>query len=156
VSLRDAYHRGGFYLFSREFIEEIPARLTGPGRFRFILQPAAAIVIGIRNGLADSRAGQPPYLYGLFFHRGHRRELARSGFKSVVNLLLMGILMDSIFQWVLFGASYPGAAVVVGPVLIATPYAVARALANRVHGMWRHVGQHKERDLSRGGQKHES
>jgi hypothetical protein len=50
----------------------------------------------------------------------------------VANLLLMGILLDPVFQWVILGASYPGPALVVGPVLIATPYAVARALSNRV------------------------
>ena len=130
-SLREALHRGGFYLFSREFVEDIPKRLTGPGRFRFILQPAVAIILGIRSGLADARAGRPPYLYGVLFHRGLRRELVKSGFESVVNLLLMGILLDSIFQWVLFGASYPGAALVVGPVLIVAPYTIARALSNR-------------------------
>ena len=44
----------------------------------------------------------------------------------------MGILLDSVCQWLILGASYPGAALVVGPVLIALPYAVARALGNRV------------------------
>jgi hypothetical protein len=44
----------------------------------------------------------------------------------------MGILLDSVFQWAILGASHPGPALVVGPVLIATPYAVARALSNRV------------------------
>jgi hypothetical protein len=134
-SLREAYNRGGFYLFTREFIEDIPRRLTGPGRFRFILQPTLATIIGIRSGLADARAGRPAYLYGVLFHRGLRRELVRSGYRSVVNLLLMGILLDSIFQWVLFGTSYPGAALVVGPVLIVAPYGVARALSNRVARM---------------------
>ena len=134
-SLREAYNRGGFYLFTREFIEDIPKRLTGPVRFRFILQPTLATVIGIRSGLADARAGRPPYLYGVLFQRGLRRELVRSGYRSVVNLLLMGILLDSIFQWVLFGTSYPGAALVVGPVLIVAPYGIARAFSNRVARM---------------------
>jgi hypothetical protein len=31
----------------------------------------------------------------------------------------------------ILGQSYPGAALVVGPVLITTPYAIARALSNR-------------------------
>ena len=48
-----------------------------------------------------------------------------------VGLLLMGILLDSIFQWAILGSSYPGAAVVVGPILIAAPYLLARALGNR-------------------------
>jgi hypothetical protein len=49
----------------------------------------------------------------------------------VANLLLMGVLLDAVLQWVILGVSHPGAALVVGPALIATPYAVARALANR-------------------------
>jgi hypothetical protein len=31
----------------------------------------------------------------------------------------------------ILGVSHPGAALIVGPVLITTPYALARALANR-------------------------
>ena len=130
-SLRDAYDRGGFYMFSRAFLEDIPKRLTGPGRFRFILQPLIATILGIRSGVADARAGRMPYLMALVTDRHGRRVLMREGFSTVVNVMLMGIMLDSIFQWVILGASYPGAALVVGPVLIATPYAVARALANR-------------------------
>lgn len=127
-SLRDAYDQGGFYLFSRAFVEDIPKRLTGPGRFRFILQPLVATILGIRNGLADARAGRPAYVYGVLFDRRLRRELLRSALGTLVNLLLMGILMDSVFQWLILGASYPGAALVVGPVLIVAPYTLARAL----------------------------
>jgi hypothetical protein len=87
-----------------------------------------AILLGIRNGLADVQAGRPPYLSGVLFHRDHRGELARTGFERVVNLLLMGILLDAIFPWVILGVSHPGAALVVGPVLIVAPYALARAL----------------------------
>jgi hypothetical protein len=140
-ALRDAIDRGGIYLFSRAFLEDIPARLAGPGRFRFIFQPLIAIVLGIRNGLGDARAGRPPYLSGVLFHRQHRGELVRTGFETVVNLLLMGILLDAVFQWVIIGVSHPGAALVVGPVLIVTPYALARALSNRLarwHGHGRH------------------
>jgi len=64
--------------------------------------------------------------------RQRRRELARDGLASVANLLLMGVLLDSIFQWVILGHSYPGAALVVGPVLIVGPYSLARALSNRL------------------------
>ena len=135
ASLRDAYDRGGLYVFSRDFIEDIPKRLAGPGRFRFLLQPLIATILGIRNGLADARAGRPPYLWGMLFHRHLRSELARTGLATVANLLLMGILMDSVFQWIILGVSYPGAALVVGPVLIMAPYAIARALSNRLVGL---------------------
>jgi hypothetical protein len=131
-SLRDAFDRGGIYLLSIAFLEDIPKRLTGPGRFRFVLQPSIAIVLDVWAGVADARMERPPYLSGIVFHREARRELLRSGFESVVNLLLMGILLDSVFQWLILGVSHPGAALVMGPVLIVLPYSVARALSNRL------------------------
>ena len=134
-SLRAALERGNFYVFSSEFLVDLPKRLFGPGRFRFLLQPAVAILLGIAAGRADARAGRPPYLYGLLFRGQDRGHLMRSAFRDIANLLLMGILVDSVCQWLILGASYPGAALVVGPVLIAGPYSVARALANRVTTM---------------------
>jgi hypothetical protein len=130
-SLREALKRGDFYLFSSAFCEDLPKRLAGPGRFRFILQPLIASILGIRSGLADARMGRPAYIFGVLFDRTLRPELLKSGFNTIVNLLLMGILLDSICQWIILGASYPGAALVVGPVMVAAPYSLARALANR-------------------------
>jgi hypothetical protein len=134
---RQAFERGGLYVFSQAFFEDLPKRLTGPGRLRFVFQPAVALLLGIRDGLGDRRAERPPYLYGILFRRRHRRELVQSGFAVVVNLILMGILLDAIAQWLILGSSYPGAALVVGPVLITIPYALARALANRAVGIHR-------------------
>lgn len=131
-SLREAFERGSIYFFSSAFIEDIPRRLSGPGRFRFVLQPLIAVILGIRSGRSDARAGRPPYLYGLVFHQHLRRELLRSSFETVINLMLMGILMDAVFQWIILGVSHPGAALVFGPVLIVIPYSIARALTNRL------------------------
>jgi hypothetical protein len=133
-ALRDAFDRGGLYLFSRGFLEDLPTRLAGPGRFRFVLQPLVATLLGIRSGVADARAGRLPYLFGLVTDRRRRRELVRDGLATVANLLLLGVLLDAVFQWVILGVSHPGAALVVGPVLIVAPYAIARALSNRVAG----------------------
>jgi len=131
-SLRDTFSRGGIYLFSQEFIEDIPRRLTGPGRFRFVIQPLIAVILGIIGGLSDARAGRPPYLYGILFHRHLRRDLVKTGFSIIVNLLLMGILLDAVFQRIIFGVTHPFAALLIGPILIVTPYAVARAFSNRL------------------------
>jgi hypothetical protein len=131
-SLLDAFNRGGIYLFSQAFFEDIPKRLAGPGRFRFILQPLFAFILGILNGLSDARLGRPPYIYGILFHQNLRRDLMREGFLTIVNLILMGILLDAVFQWIILGVSHFGAALVIGPILIVTPYGVARALSNRL------------------------
>ena len=131
-SLREAWERGGLYIFSRDFLVDLPKRLFGPGRFRLLLQPLVAMTLGVAAGRADARAGRPPYLYALLLGSQNRGALARSALGDVANLLLVGVLLDSVCQWLILGASYLGAALLVGPVLIAVPYASARALANRV------------------------
>ena len=128
----DTIETGRVYLFSSQFLEELPQRFTGTGRMRFILQPTLAILLGMRGGLADARAGNPPYLFGLLFHTGRRRELMQSGVAAISTLLAMGIILDVVFQWVLYRAVHPGAALVIGPILICLPYALSRALSNRL------------------------
>ena len=130
----DTVQTGRVYLFSRQFLEELPRRFTGPGRLRFLLQPTIAMVLGVRGGLADARAGNPPYLFGLIFASGRRRELLRSGAAAIRNLLAAGIVLDIVFQLFLYRSVHPGAALVVGPILIAAPYALSRALTTRVAG----------------------
>ena len=61
-ALRDTFETGRVYLFSRQFLEELPQRFTGPGRFRFILQPLVAILLRCRGGLGDARAGQRTFM----------------------------------------------------------------------------------------------
>jgi hypothetical protein len=134
-SMRDAFDRGGIYLFSRAFVDDIPRRISGPGRFRFILQPLIAVILGIRSGRSDALEGRPPYLFGILFLRDRRKDLLKSGFETVINLILMGILMDAVFQRIILGVSHPGAALVIGPLLILAPYTIARALTNRFSRM---------------------
>jgi len=128
----DTIETGRVYVFSRQFLEELPQRFTGPGRFRFILQPMVAIALGIRGGLADAKAGNPPYLFGLLFAAGRRRELLRSGAAAIRNLLALGIILDVVFQLVLYHSVHPGAALLVGPILICLPYTLSRALTTRL------------------------
>jgi hypothetical protein len=57
-AIMDTIETGRVYLFSRQFLEELPQRFTGPGRFRFILQPILAILLGVRGGMADAKAAR--------------------------------------------------------------------------------------------------
>ena len=56
----DTIEKGRVYLFSSQFLEELPQRFSGSGRLRFILQPLLAILRGVRGGMADAKAGNPP------------------------------------------------------------------------------------------------
>jgi hypothetical protein len=133
-AIMDTIETGRVYLFSRQFLEELPQRFTGPGRLRFILQPVVAIVLGIRGGLADAKAGNPPYVFGLLLGAGRRSESLRSGVAAIRNLLAVGIIMDIAFQLVIYHSVHPGAALLVGPILICFPYALSRALTTRLAG----------------------
>ena len=131
-ALRDAWERGGIYLFSWEFFEDLPRRLTGPGRMRFVFQPLVAILLGIRAGRGDAKAGRPPYFLAVIAHPQHRRQMLGETARELVNVVLIGVLLDAVSQWLILGVAHPGAALVVGPVLIGLPYALARAISNRV------------------------
>jgi hypothetical protein len=131
-----AVHRlvqtGDLYLFSERFFADMFARLSGPGRFRFILQPVMAILLGTRDGMKDAQTHSVPFLLGLMFHREHRLNLLRSALVSVCNLVAIAILLDIISQFLIFREIHPGAALLLGPALIGVPYALARAFANRI------------------------
>jgi hypothetical protein len=131
----DTIEKGRVYLFSSQFLEELPQRFSGSGRLRFILQPLLAILLGVRGGMADAKVGNPPYLFGLLFAAGQRRELLRSAGEAIGILLAMGIIFDVVFQLVLYREVHPGAALLIGPILICTPYALSRALTNRLARM---------------------
>jgi len=123
---------GDLYLFSERFFADMFARLSGPGRFRFILQPMVAILLGTRDGVKDARTHSPAFLLGLIFHSEHRVKLLRSALVSIRDLVAIAILLDIISQFLIFREIHSGAAVLLGPVLIGVPYALARAFTNRI------------------------
>jgi len=125
---------GDPYLFTHRFFADMLTRLSGPGRMRFILQPTVAILLGARDGAKDARAGFPPFLWALAVHSSRQRELLRSAFASVRNLVAIAIILDVVSQFLIFHEIHPGAALLLGPVLIAVPYALSRALTNRIVG----------------------
>jgi hypothetical protein len=129
-ALQDTIATGRIYLLSSEFLTDLPKRLTGPGRLRFLLQPTMAILLGARAGWADRKAGRPPYFMGVIFHAEHRWAYLRSGLGNVRDLLALGIILDAMAQYLIYGQIHPGAALVVGPVLICAPYSLARGMAN--------------------------
>ena len=137
-AVHETLETGRVYLFSKQFVEELPRRFTGPGRLRFILQPLTAILLGVYGGLADARQGEPPFIYALLFHAQKRRQLLRSGFAAVGDMLAIGILLDAVAQLLIYRRIHPGAALVIGPILICFPYAVSRALSGRLARRLKH------------------
>lgn len=135
-AIRTYLQTGVFYPFSHQFFADMIARLSGPGRMRFVMQPIVAILLGSRDGIKDAKAGASPFLWGLVHQQGHRKQLLQSAYASVQNLVAIAVLLDLISQYLIFHDIHPGAALLLGPVLIGTPYALSRALGNRLFA-WR-------------------
>jgi hypothetical protein len=136
---------GNPYLFTGQFFQDLLARLSGPARFRFILQPLVAIFLGTRDGRKDITAGSPPFLWRLIFNGDSpRSELVRGALASLSNLIAIAILLDVISQYLMFREIHPGAALILGPVLIGLPYSLSRALTNRIARRQIHEGKPSE------------
>src|ERR1700752_3130631 len=53
-AIRRLVQTGDLYLFSQQCFQDMLARLSGPGRLRFFIQPSIAILLGSRDGLEDA------------------------------------------------------------------------------------------------------
>jgi hypothetical protein len=107
-------------------------RVSGPMKFRLILQPAMAAFFAIRSGLADAKAGKPPYLWALLWDRGQREAMLKDGWKSVGRVFILALVLDVVYQIIVLRFVYPGEAVIVAVVLAIVPYLIVRGLTTRI------------------------
>jgi hypothetical protein len=111
---------------------QLIARVTGPMKFRLVLQPCMAAFFAIRAGLKDARLGNRPYFWSLLTDRGHRKEEIRDGWKSVGRVIILAIVLDVIYQIIEIHFVYPGEAIIVAFVLALLPYLILRGLVTRI------------------------
>jgi hypothetical protein len=121
-------------------VANLAGRITGPLTFRLVLQPAVAIIAGIRAGVADARADKPAWLWSVFTSRAHRRELLRDGWKDITKIFVAAVTVDVIYQWIAQRWIYPGEALLVAFVLACVPYALIRGPVNRLARLWMRRG----------------
>jgi len=112
--------------------EDLISRVSGPMHFRIILQPLMAAVFAFRDGRKDALEGRPPYFWALFINAGHRRDLLRSGWKSVGKIFVLAIILDVVYQCWVLRRLYPGESLVVALVLAIVPYLLLRGPVNRL------------------------
>ena len=119
-------------LTHRSFWEDLIGRVGGPITFRLILQPSIAVVLAIRDGLKDAKAGRPLYFWSLFTRSTERRQLLKDGWKSVGLVFVFAIVIDGVYQFIVCRWFYPGEALTVAIVLAIVPYLQIRGLANSI------------------------
>jgi hypothetical protein len=107
-------------------------RISGPMKFRLVLQPVMAATFAIIAGLKDAKAGKPPYFWGLITDPAHRVDMMKSGWKSVGMVFVLALILDVVYQIIVARFVYPGEAIIVAFVLAIVPYLMLRGTVNRL------------------------
>ena len=118
--------------FWTRVVDNMAARVTGPMQLRLLLQPMMASIFAIRSGLADAKAGKPPYFWALFSDPVHRAEMVKDGWKSIGKVFVLALILDVIYQIVATRFVYPGEAVTTALLLAIVPYLILRGLVTRL------------------------
>ena len=115
--------------------EHLVGRLTGPLTFRLLLQPTMTTLFALRDGLRDAGAGRPPFLGTILGSPDDRRRLIREGLTAIGKLALFAIVLDFVYQLIVFRRIYPAEAIDVASLLAIVPYFVLRGPVNRIAGL---------------------
>ena len=113
-------------------VSQLAARVSGPMKFRLVLQPAMAAFFAIRSGLADARVGKPPYFWGLLSDPAERRDMLKDGWKSIGRVFILALVLDFIYQIIVIHFIYIGEAFIVAFILAILPYLILRGLVTRM------------------------
>jgi hypothetical protein len=111
---------------------QLLARVSGPMKFRLVLQPVMAGIFAVRSGLADAKAGKPPYFWALLWNPGKRVDMIKDGWKSVGKVFVLALILDIIYQIIVLRFVYPGEAVIVAFILAILPYLILRGSVTRL------------------------
>ena len=122
-----------FHRFWHDMFE----RPDGPMRFRFVLQPVMAVLAAVHDGVKDARAGRAPYFWTIASKRGERIARLREGLEATARIILLGVAMDVIYQFIVLKTFYPFEALVIALLLAFVPYLVMRGPVTRIVGFWR-------------------
>jgi hypothetical protein len=120
-----------WYGLSEEVRHRVWAQLIerpgGPMTFRFILQPCMAAIAALRDGVNDAKSRRSPYFWALGLYQG---------LISTARVILLGLCMDAIYQWIVLKTFYPVEAVIVAIGLAFFPYLLLRGPIARI-ARWR-------------------
>ena len=112
--------------------EDIFDRPGGPMSFRFVLQPIMAAIAAFHDGVKDARLGREPYMTRLLSGSGDRTDLLKEAVISTGRILLLGLIMDGIYQFTVLKSFYPGEMVIITLALALVPYILLRGLFSRL------------------------
>ena len=111
-------------------------RPGGPMTFRIILQPIMATIAAALAGVRDARAGRSPYFWSILRDPQQRGPRLQEGMVATARIILLGLVMDVIYQIVVFDTFHPGEAAIVALLLAFVPYLLLRGPVARIAAWW--------------------
>ena len=142
VGLMAAFVVGGllWYGFSAEvrtrLWQNLFERPGGPMLFRFFLQPTMAAIAAWRDGLSDARTRRTPFFEGALRDPAQRAVRLNEALVATARIILLGLVMDGIYQAIEFKSFHPAEAVIIALLLAFVPYLLLRGLFARAARWW--------------------
>jgi hypothetical protein len=103
-----------------------------PMTFRFVLQPAMATIAALKDGIKDARNRRAPYLWAVLTNPRERGGRLWEGLISTARIILLGLCMDAIYQFIVLQRFYPGEALIIAILLAFVPYLLLRGPIARI------------------------
>lgn len=119
----------------RQAWDDIFGRIDGPMSFRVIIQPVMATILAIRAGWADARGGRPIFFWTLARDPAQTRVMLTNLWRIAGKVFLIALVLDAIYQIIVFHWIYPFQALIVATVLAFVPCMLVRAIGNRIVSM---------------------
>lgn len=118
------------------FYDDLIGRTHGSMSFRFFLQPAMGLLMALRDGVKDAKTGRRPYFWKILNDPTARRESLHEGVKATTRILLLGLVMEIIYQYKVLGTFHVLEALNVIVALCFLPYVLLRGPINRLARWW--------------------
>lgn len=110
------------------FWRDIIERFGGPLTLRFILQPLMATILGARDGWIRARERRSGDVLNTINVTTKRRAAMRAAWRSIRNVFVLAVALDTIYQIVILHWFYPGETLVIALVVALLPYLCVRSV----------------------------
>jgi hypothetical protein len=110
--------------------EALVGRVDGPLAFRFILQPAMAIFLGIRDGLRFAREGRSFLLWGGPDDPADRRDQLLATCWCIGRVFVLAVALDVVYKLLVWHWFYMLDTLIIAIAVALVPYFLVRGLVN--------------------------
>lgn len=107
-------------------------RVSGPMKFRLVIQPLVAIFFAVRAGIRDARVGRPAFLWTAITDKSRRRDMLHTAWNDIGKVFIFACILDAIYQIIELDRVSIVGTLFVAAVLALLPYIIIRGPVSRL------------------------